>query len=54
MVPTRWRTGGPITVANDITPQQIDAIVDDRAVGAILELTQRPLEVEDQSDENAS
>lgn len=36
-----------------LTPQQIDAIVDDRAIGAILELTQRPLEVEDQSDDEA-
>jgi hypothetical protein len=33
-----------------LTPQQIDATMDDHAVGAILELTQRPLEVEDQSD----
>jgi hypothetical protein len=28
-------------------------VVDDRAIGAALELTQRPLEVEDQSDNEA-
>jgi hypothetical protein len=37
-----------------LTPEQIDEIVDDKAVGAILELTKRPLEIEDQSDDKAS
>ena len=37
-----------------LTPGQIAEIVDDRAIGAILELTRRPLEIEDQSDDEAS
>ncbi|WP_068176348.1 hypothetical protein [Mycobacterium sp. UM_CSW] len=36
-----------------LAPGQIAEIVDDRAVGAILELTQRPLDIEDQSDHEA-
>ncbi len=35
-----------------LTPQQISDIVDDQAIRAILELTQRPLEIEDQSDDD--
>jgi hypothetical protein len=34
-----------------LTPQQIAEIVDDQAIGAILKLTQRPLEAEVQSDD---
>lgn len=34
-----------------LTPSQIDALIDDRAVGAIRELTQRPVEAEDRSDD---
>jgi FtsZ-binding cell division protein ZapB len=37
-----------------LTPQQIDAIVDDEAISAILELTQRPLEIKDKNDDKAS
>lgn len=37
-----------------LTPEQISDIVDDQAVGAFLELTQRPLEIEDGSDDEAS
>ncbi|MCV7205157.1 hypothetical protein B7435_24735 [Mycolicibacterium peregrinum] len=33
-----------------LTPQQISDIVDDQAIGAVLELAKRPLEIEDQSD----
>jgi hypothetical protein len=36
-----------------LTPQQIAEIVDDRVIGAILELTQRPIEIEDRSDNEA-
>lgn len=37
-----------------LTPQQINDIVDDKAIGAIIELTKRPLEIEDQSDGKVS
>lgn len=37
-----------------LTPKQIDVIVDDRAIAAILELTRRELEFEDQSDKDDS
>jgi hypothetical protein len=36
-----------------LTPQQIAEIVNEQAIAAILELTQRPLEIEDQSDDAA-
>ncbi|WP_136246008.1 hypothetical protein [Mycobacterium intracellulare] len=36
-----------------LTPQQIGEIVDDRAAGAILELTQRPVEFEGRPDDEA-
>jgi hypothetical protein len=37
-----------------LTAEQINEIVDDKAVGSILELTQRPIEIEDQSDEETA
>ncbi|OHT86541.1 hypothetical protein [Mycobacteroides saopaulense] len=37
-----------------LTPQQINDIVDDKAIGAIVELTQRPFEIEHRPDDKAS